>query len=194
MAQGIRKYKPFLIIEEGKQKYTKEQLKEAGLDMETIPDDNNIPNRLAVLPPMRDKRADVTFYMMGSDNFIDHASDAAIRRGFRGKISRKFANEDELMENLGLSFPAHQGEEGQDGDGKATPFLTGELQKIEDPDIPLEELSAVILAAEELKGYQISPATPENIFHTLVEQTKPYLHDKSRAENTVRAFLQKKSK
>lgn len=187
MAQGVRKFKPFLIIEEGKQNYTKEQLKEAGAEMEVIPNDNNIPNRLAVLPPIRDKRADVLIYLIGSDGFMDRISEAAAKRGFRGKFNRKFTSEDEWMEAVRLSFPEHK-----EGDGRKGFPITRQLEKIGDLEIADEEMSAVIIAAEELKDYQISPATSENIFHALVERTRLYLHDKSRAETVVHAFLQKK--
>lgn len=183
-----RRNMPFIIIEKGKQKYTISKMQSAGIVMAVLDNDGALEEQIKALSPIKNRRADVTFYLIGSDEFVNRSRELILASDFKGTISREYSDEDTCMKALNCEFPKLAPVKMKESPSRKS-LLQEECLKMEIDPLSDSDMVAVLIAADELQHYQISPPTPENIRKALISRTKLYLQDTGHAEALVDRYL-----
>lgn len=176
-----------IIVEKGKEKYTKEKMQGAGIKMHIFSNDN-INQSIDRIDIIKLTKPRGVFYTIGSAVFCENVKKHL--EGFKGKSYRfeKASSEDDAMEKIGVKFPdeaqVHVKEEKKEDSEITTAIKSFSHEKFTE-----EEIAGVLFAMDELKTMKIFPASYEVIYDALIKTTKMYIVDESRAEALVDFYL-----
>ena len=182
--------KRIIVIQKGKNKYAHEKMQGAGIKMYIL-------ERRIECEKIKEVSEGVSgpfrCYIIGDDMFCNGIKKTIADRKLQWQIITKFKNEDEVMKEEGVSFPAAV-TEGVKTIKKMTSKIMEAVQELkgdDNPDIDDGDIAAVLMAADELKLLKIFPPTPENIYKAFVKTTDAYINDETVSKMAVDYYLKK---
>ena len=170
--------KRIIVIQKGKNKYAHEKMQGAGIKMYIL-------ERRIECEKIKEVSEGVSgpfrCYIIGDDMFCNGIKKTIADRKLQWQIITKFKNEDEVMKEEGVSFPAAVTEGVKTIKKKTSKIMEAvqELKGDDNPDIDDGDIAAVLMAADELKLLKIFPPTPENIYKAFVKTTDAYINDET---------------
>lgn len=182
--------KRIIVIQKGKNKYAHEKMQGAGIKMYIL-------ERRIECEKIKEVTEGVSgpfrCYVIGDDMFCNGIKKTIADRKLQWQIITKFKNEDEVMKEEGVSFPAAVTEGVKTVKKKTSKIMEAvqELKGNDNPDIDDGDIAAVLMAADELKLLKIFPPTPENIYKAFVKTTDAYINDEKTSKMAVDYYLKK---
>ena len=182
--------KRIIVIQKGKNKYAHEKMQGAGIKMYIL-------ERRIECEKIKEVTEGVSgpfrCYVIGDDMFCNGIKKTIADRKLQWQIITKFKNEDEVMKEEGVSFPAAVTEGVKIIKKKTSKIMEAvqELKGDDNPDIDDGDIAAVLMAADELKLLKIFPPTPENIYKAFVKTTDAYINDEKTSKMAVDYYLKR---
>ena len=182
--------KRIIVIQKGKNKYAHEKMQGAGIKMYIL-------ERRIECEKIKEVTEGVSgpfrCYVIGDDMFCNGIKKTIADRKLQWQIITKFKNEDKVMKEEGVSFPAAVTEGVKTVKKKTSKIMEAvqELKGNDNPDIDDGDIAAVLMAADELKLLKIFPPTPENIYKAFVKTTDAYINDEKTSKMAVDYYLKK---
>lgn len=188
----MAKTKIIIIAEKGANKYEPGKMQGIGIKMYIL-------NNASGLSSVRELKGKDTgpchCYIIGKSPKYCESIEKAIRiNKTKWKIVKTCKNEDEIMKLENREF-LKKVEESAKFKKKTMSKLQEEILNIKaiEPDLDEEDIACVIMAANEVEGMKIFPATPETIMKAFEKRVLMYTQDEEVTMKGVEAYLRIKN-
>lgn len=182
--------KRIIITQKGKNKYTSEKMQGAGIKMYVFERRIECEKIKEVTDGLQ---GPFRCYIIGDDMFCSGIKKSIMDRKLQWQFITKFKNEDEVMKEEGVSFPA-VATEGVKIVKKKTSKIMEAVQEFKgDETAPIDDgdIAAVLMAADEMRFLKIFPPTTDNVYKAFVKATDTYINDMESSKKAVDYYLKK---
>lgn len=187
MAQA--KTKKIIIIEEGKNKYDTGKMQGAGIKMCILKKQSDINSIKEI---QHSEKRPCRCYIIGQKLFVDGVQKDIKKRNLGWKCITNCNSEDDVMKEEHLSFQENVMEKTKKTTESSE--VKNRINEFHSEKLSEEEITGVLMAAEELEELKIFPATQENIYNALLKLTMTYIPDEGTAKMAVSHFLKTTAK
>ncbi len=178
----------YLIVEDGKQQYPNEKMQSARIK-QIISKNSEIKESTKGI--IKNSSAKTTVYVIGSTIFYENVQKYLIQNKTSSKFTvKKVGNTDEAMQAMGASFPAEATSIQKESSTERRLVLVG-YEDFDKSMFSKSDISAFLMALDELSTMQIFPNTEEVMYDTMIKVTDMYMFDKSKTKPIVDYYIKK---
>ena len=179
-----------IIIEKGKEEYTKKKMQSVHVQMESFTNDGNWKEKISGIRGIKENGFGCKCYIMGTKPFIRNAKNSFERQYLKAQIVINCESIDVMMKIENIEFPKHSTETTKES--KCIIRKTQIKEKIDASKENIfsdDEIAAFFIAKDELNYMQIFPNENEYKMKALIKKTSEYLINPDKAEEIVEYCL-----
>ncbi len=179
-----------IIIEKGKEEYTKKKMQSVHVQMESFTNDGNWKEKISGIRGIKENGFGCKCYIMGTKPFIRNAKNSFERQYLKAQIVINCESIDAMMKIENIEFPKHSTETTKES--KCIIRKTQIKEKIDASKENIfsdDEIAAFFIAKDELNYMQIFPNENEYKMKALIKKTSEYLINPDKAEEIVEYCL-----